>query len=225
MWMSKVCRQVSWASRGVCAVLLLAGAVGCNARIMTIHREGVINTYVGPRGSPLSIDIVTVAPSDFKGDEKSNANHDLVPGNGITSDVWFAKKPTTRNVIEDPQGATHFILDRDRIISFTDRDKPDVYGIRKDGTIRGLKFKQPGEPDSIVVDEIPAIDIHDSKAAIYVFAKFTDKQGNVKKTLPAVFSPVGAYRQRIEIEIGQEGIFRKSEPKAHGARVIKGSVR
>ncbi len=218
---SRCFKKVSWGLAGLCVAILFAGSIGCNSRIMTIHRGEVINTYVEPQGSPLSIDIVTVAPADFKGDEKENANHDLLPDGGITADVWFKRKPT-RLSMADEKGVEHFILDRKQIISFTDNKKQDVYGVRQDGRIRGRRFEKA---DRIIVEDIPAMDIRNRKSAIYVFGKFMDAEGNVIPTKPVIFSPVDAYHQRIEIEIDKEGIYRISKPTYGAGRAVEGSVR
>jgi hypothetical protein len=208
-------RELAWLRRmdmraSLAGVILLAAlATGCGGRMMTITVADYINTGFAPKGAPLEVDIVTVLPKDFK-DEKQEVNQDLLPDAGITSDVWFERKPTARSM-RDSADVDHFQIPKSQIFSFTDRK--DVYGQRCGEALVGAAFRDDG---AITVKGIPpssAYTLHRAKSAIYVFCRFQDPDGRgVLRTRPAVFSPVGSYRQKLAVRIKETSVEIACEP-------------
>lgn len=199
---------VAGALAAACAAL---GTAGCSDRILTIDVADFIAKTPGqPNGTPIEVDIVCVLPSDFKKDLKER-NKDLLPGSTITSEQWFQNKPTKESMT-NPAGGARYQIPSERIISYA--EKPELYGKYAGGRIRGAKAG--GQARFSCSKTIPVKDIHDSQSAIYVFARFPGKT-----TSPAVFSPIGAYTRDIAVYIGEDGVYRSSEPKAHEGDVKK----
>jgi len=191
--------SLSWVS-----LLLL----GCTAREITIERDPVINTRSSAEGVPLSVDIVSVYPSDLEGPNRDlNKELDPTAGQIITSDVWFKRKPTRESMNVAEGDPTRFRIPREQIFSYTDLDPGEAYGNYRGGQIRGSKFPPP----KIVVSGIPVAGwggrrVHDSRSVIYVFGRFTDENGNVMKTEPAMFWSVGDFERKLAVRIKDDRI-------------------
>jgi len=189
-------RLPSW---GILCVCVAAGSSGCTARLLTISQDEYINTkpYVdrerGARtGDPMEVDIVCVLPADLD----DPANELLRPGSGITSDVWYKKRPT-----QPGGGGDTFNLPSGQIHLFTDRR--DIYGVRAGSRLKGSVADQK---EKFVV-RVPfgsafGSELFSSRSAIYVFPRFLDKEGRVLPVKPVVFSPPGAWTKNISVKIG-----------------------
>lgn len=205
MHTSKTSLQNRWIIVAAMGFLAL-GVAGCENRTIAVDREKFINTRADPKGYPVSIDIVSVYPSDLK----DAANKDLMPtGPGITADLWFARKPT-RESMSRKDDVQNFRLGEEQIHSYTDEDNKTIYGRRKGGKIIGTDASS----GNIVISRsqgLPVRDIFSSEAAIYVFAKFTDKNGKVLPSRPAVFWRVGDFKEELAVRIKGESIERTTK--------------
>jgi len=187
--------RLRWTSSAVLGACAAVVSTGCSARLLTISQDPYINTkpYTdrerGARtGDPLEVNIVCVLPADLE----DSANELLRPGSGITSDVWYKKRPTQAG-----GGGDRFNLPSGQIHLFTDRR--DVYGVRAGSRLKGSVADQK---DKFVVKVPFGKDLFDKRSAIYVFPRFLDKEGRVLPVKPVVFSPPGAWTRNISVKIG-----------------------
>lgn len=190
---------------GMVAVAALSGVTGCS-RTMTITQADYINTAVhrsrppGNRtGERLEVDIVCVYPKDLD----KQVNELLSPDKGITCDLWYQHRPTTRQ-----SGGTAFDLPRNQIYLLT--DEKDVFGKAIGKSLRGAK--QDGK-DKIKLSGIDfreegfgkfAGSLFNERAVLYVFPRFIGPDGKIMRVAPAKFHPPGAYRSELFVEIGVE---------------------
>ncbi|MFQ5592200.1 MAG: hypothetical protein ACE5HE_13640 [Phycisphaerae bacterium] len=187
---------------GICGV---AAQCGCASRTVTITQADRINTRVQigrepalREGEPLEVNIVCVYPCDLKKDR----NALLAPDKGITSAVWYARRPEVGKLSD----AERFDLPARQIYLLTDDTEcfgtpkgPRLRGAKKDGKkeikITGIAFKEKRRFSV-------AGSLFDPRAVIYVFPKFLDEHENVLPVLPAKFSPPGDYYRHLGVEIG-----------------------
>jgi len=181
----------------LCAALLLTGC----ARTLTIWQDPYINTACHAArppqdrtGQPLELAIVCVYPKDLE----KPANALLKPDSKITCRDWYARRPLGPN----PE-AGRFELNKNQIFLLTDDSK--AYG-----TVVGSKLLRGARQDGEKPIRLSfwfeggwtGAQYHHPNSVIYVFGKFTDKDGNVLPVPPAKFHPPGAYREDLEIRIG-----------------------
>ncbi|HWL93908.1 MAG TPA: hypothetical protein VNT79_10270 [Phycisphaerae bacterium] len=188
---------------GVTALLLAAPFAGCS-RKLTIYRDEVINTNFDRNGVPMDVDIVSVYPSDFK-DELEDINRDLLPGQRITSDMWFLNRPT-RESAKNPDDRSHYRIPRERILSFCERAE-DTAGERQGGRIRGSKYSKSGEHE-IVLSNIPVGSPNHERSVIFVFCRFTDANGTVLQTRPAEFRKPARFGNELGVRIRADSVER-----------------
>lgn len=181
---------------------------GCG-RTLTIYRDEVINTEFDRNGVPMDVDVVTLFPSDFKG-ELEEINRDLMPGSGITADMWFKNKPT-RDSAKDPEDRAHYRIPRDRIYSFAEK-KEATFGMWEGGQIQGNKYRKAGEKE-IVIRNIPVGGYSDDRSVIFVFCRFTDARGAVLATKPAEFRKLSRYSEDLAVRIRAKSVERLTQPK------------
>ena len=206
-----------WAALLPVLLFVAAAGPGC-AREMTIIQADYINTGMykqAHRGEPLELNIVSVYPRDLKND----ANERLRPGSGITSKEWFADRPQPGDTkdMEDRDG--RFWLKNNQVFLLTDSRK--IYGKRVHPALRGAVRDKKKE---VVVEFEFAGDLHHDESVIYVFAKFTDPNGDVLPVRPAVLHPPGAYTHELTVEVGVDDsrdnygqyIINKTPRKLHG---------
>jgi hypothetical protein len=178
----------------------LVGLVGCG-RSLTINQDPYINTACHANrpadkrtGEPLELTVVCVYPRDLA----KAGNELLKPDSKVTSKDWYERRP-----VSAPGEAGHFDLPKSQIFLFTDDSK--AYGQQIGTLLRGAK--QDGDKaitkTGIKFDGgVGGGQFHDSNSVIYVFGKFTDKNGNVLPVPPAKFHPPGAYTEKLEVKIG-----------------------
>lgn len=191
------------ASIGLKQLLILAlGGVGllacpgcaCGEKKMSLTRDEYINSEmyidrpVADRtGAPLEVNVVLVYPDDLKKD----VNSQLKPGSGITSKEWFEKRP---KAAADP---ARFDLPRSQILLFT--NDSDYYGERKGPALQGTKV---ASPDPALLTFKFERGLNDENAVIYVFGRFTDKDGYLLPVPPAMFQAPGKYPDELSVHIG-----------------------
>lgn len=185
-------------------VLGVVGAsllTGCASRSLTVRQQDYINTAMHRdrdqekrTGEPLRVDVVCVYPSDLQ----KGGNQLLNPESKVTSDYWF----------DNGAGNGKISIPADQIYVLSDNTNeygiwkhPSLRGAKQDGknevTIKGLKFKEKRgwkEGGSLLAKE----------AVIYVFPKFTNKEGRVMDIAPAKFYPPSRYSKNMIVEIGVE---------------------
>jgi len=182
-------------------VLIAAVSAGCS-RSLTIEQDEYVNTAMhqardpqNQTGEPLEVVIVCVAPRDLK----KQGNERLKPGAGITSREWYQKGPKPGDTVEMENNEGRFRLPGNQIYLLTN-DTESAYGKQIGAALRG------GKLDGKIVKkqniDFKFWSLHDSDAVIYVFGKFTDKDGNVLPVPPAKFHPPGAYESNVSIKIG-----------------------
>ena len=196
----------------MCLALLLGGVGCCGSKVLTLNRDKYINSGFDPHGSPLSVDVVCVFPSDLKG-ESEELNRMLAPNGGITADAWFDRKPTQASMQNQEAHPNHYRIHRDQIFSFTDGRQKDVYGKVEGRQIQGTDYAPVKGGKPITVRDIPVKCCLSGDSLIYVFCMFTNANGEVLATKPAVFHPAGDYGRNIVVHIGAEKITRTSKPK------------
>ena len=186
-------------------VLLFSGlaglaSVGC-ARQFTITQDDRVNNAMqidrrpeDRTGEPLELDIVCVYPRDLK-DER---NDRLKPSSGITSAEWFKRRPIPGDKVNMEAANDRFRLPPEQICLLT--NDREVYGKKVGACLRGAK--QDGRTVTKSGIEFSTWALHDDMSVIYVFGKFTDKQGKVLEVPPAKFHPPGAYAERLAFKIG-----------------------
>lgn len=181
----------------VCSSLL----TGCASRSLTVRQQDYINTAMHRdrdaekrTGEPLRVDVVCVYPSDLQ----KGGNQLLNPESRVTSDYWF----------DNGAGNGKISIPADQIYVLSDNSNeygtvkhPSLRGAKQDGksevTIKGLKFKEKRgwkEGGALLAKE----------AVIYVFPKFTNKEGKVMDIPPAKFYPPSKYSKNMIVEIGVE---------------------
>lgn len=184
------------------AGMLLAGVClgGCS-RVLTITQDAYINTAGQDKraeaertGDPLELNIVCVTPQDLKKD----VNADLKPGSGITSEVWFRKRPIDG---DEKQKAGRFDLPKKQVYLLT--NDMDAYGTRKGPALRGSEADGPKKTTEGDI-AFPFGALHDSDSVIYVFGKFKGPDGAVLPVQPARFAPPGAFTHELSIHVGVE---------------------
>jgi hypothetical protein len=181
----------------VCGVLGLAGC----GRALTIHQDPYVNTACHANrppdkrtGEPLELTVVCVYPRDLDKPE----NELLKPTSKISSKDWYEHRP------QGPAAeAGRFVLPKNQVFLLTGDSK--AYGQKIGEFLRGAK--QDGEKavqkTGIWFDGgWGGAQYHDERSVIYVFGRFTDKDGNVLPVPPAKFHPPGAYTEKLEIKIG-----------------------
>lgn len=188
----------------VTGICLLLPFTGCG-RQMTITQDPHINTAMHINrppaqrtGEPLEVNIVCVYPSDLEKPENAQLSPDL----GITSDVWYARRPT--------MGGTEpgkFDLPPEQLYLFTDASDyygkkvgPRLKGAVEDGKAEikvkgGIKFRTVGGWGA-------KGGLHSKKSVIYVFPRFVDARGQVLPEKPARWNPPGAYPRHLTCKIG-----------------------
>jgi hypothetical protein len=181
----------------LCGLLVLTGC----GRALTVHQDPYINTACHANrppdkrtGEPLELDIVCVYPHDLDKPE----NDLLKPTSKITSKDWFERRPQTPN----PE-AGRFTLPKKQIFLFTGDSK--AFGQKIGEYLRGAKQdgEKPVKKSGIMFDGgWGGAQFHDERSVIYIFGRFTDKDGNVLPVPPAKFHPPGAYTEQLEIKIG-----------------------
>lgn len=183
------------------AVLVLTA--GCSSRSITIQQDPYINNGMqcdrsaGERtGEPLELNVVMVYPDDLK----DVRNDRLRPGSGITSQEWFSRRPQPGDTVDAESGA-NFRLKPEQIFLLTNDSA--VYGKRIGQALRGASL------DGASVSK-GGIDFDnwasgDSKSVVYVFGRFTDKNGSVLPVPPAVFNPPGAYPKELVVKVSVSG--------------------
>jgi len=142
------------------------GGVGCARESnLTISVDKYVNTAMkagsnDPSGEPLEVDVVVLTSGDLSRD----ANRDLRLGSGITSDVWFARHPSSSSAqrFDVPIRQIH----RQTLVgSEASPSKLATY------QFQGLKEKA----------DMPG------KCVIYVFPEFIGKGGSRLPVAPAVY--------------------------------------
>lgn len=182
---------------------LVALAAGCSGRTITIEQDPYVNTGMqcdrpaGERtGEPLELNVVMVYPKDLD-DER---NDQLRPGSGITSQAWFSRRPQPGDSV-DAETGNNFRLKPDQIFLLT--NDSSYYGQRIGQALRGASL------DGARVTK-GGIDFDnwasgDSKSVIYVFGRFTDKNGSVLPVPPAVINPPSAYAKDMVVKVSVSG--------------------
>ncbi len=184
---------------GLAGLAVLASA-GC-ARQITITQDPYINNAMqidrraeDRTGEPLELNIVCVYPTDLF-DERNAA---LKPNAGITSEEWFKYRPLPGDQPEVAVPVGRFGLLEEQVFVLT--NEPHYYGKKIGAALRGAK--QDGATITKRGIAFNGWALHSEKAVIYVFGKFTDKQGKVLRIPPAMFHPPGAYGDKLAIKIG-----------------------
>ncbi len=199
-------RPSSLVTPGLVILLAALACAGCSdKRTVRIDRDRVINTGFDPGGYPIQVDVVSVFPSDLKQEVNRDLRPDR-PDGPITADVWFRNKPT-KDSMKDKDDNKHYRLSAEQIHSYTDEDEGTFWGIKKGGKLTG----SDSLGGSIVIGAesgVPVKDVFSDRAVVYVFARFTDAQGNVLKTRPAVFWKVGDFDKTLTVQIKAQTIER-----------------
>jgi hypothetical protein len=180
--------------------LAMVAASGC-ARQLTITQDDYVNNAMqidrerrDRTGEPLELDVVCVYPKDLN----HQRNDRLKPNSGITSAEWFKRRPVPGDRPDMETANDRFRLPPQQIFLLT--NERETYGRRIGACLRGAR--QDGKTITKKGIEFSAAALHDGRSVIYVFGKFTDKQGQVLAVPPAMFHPPGAYTDRLAIRIG-----------------------
>lgn len=180
--------------------LVLYASAGC-ARQLTITQDAYINNAMqidrrpeDRTGEPLELNIVCVYPTDVF-DERNAA---LRPNSGITSEQWFKYRPLPGDQPEVAAPVGRFCVLEEQVFVLT--NDPHYYGRKIGASLRGAK--QDGGVLTKKGIDYNAWALHGNDAVIYVFGKFTDKQGKVLPIPPAKFHPPGAYGNHLAVKIG-----------------------
>lgn len=193
--------HVCWGHRFFTS-LILAGVMGLVAtagctRTMLITQDPYVNTAMHleriPKdrtGDPLEVNIVCIYPRDLE----KPANHELRPDSGITSALWYKKRPALGG---DEPGK--FDLPPDQIYLFT--DAPDSYGKKVGPRLKGAKAdgKSVIKVKGGIAFSGP---LHNRRSVIYVFARFLDGEAKVLRVAPAKWDPPGDFREDLTLTIG-----------------------
>lgn len=195
-WRSTALRNSRMLVAGIIAVPLLTG---CASRNLTIRQQDYINTAMHRdrdpdkrTGEPLRVDVVCVYPSDLQ----KSGNHILNPESPVTSDHWF-NNGAGKGSINIPAEQIYVLSDnRNEYGKWT---HPSLRGAKQDGKseipIKGIKFKEKRgwkEGGALLAKD----------AVIYVFPRFTGKEGKVLEIPPAKFYPPSKYSKNMIVEIG-----------------------
>jgi len=169
---------------------------GC-ARQLTITQDPYINTAMhggrkpdGRTGEPLEVNVVCVYPQDL--DKPENAQ--LAPSFAITSDMWYAKRPTHGGA--EPG---KFELPPQQVYLFT--EATNVYGKKVGPRLKGAVADGKAEISLSggINFEGP---YHNDRSVIYLFPKFVDAGGNVLSVPPVKWHPPGAFTHNLFCKIG-----------------------
>jgi hypothetical protein len=185
---------------GALAGLAITGSNGCS-RKLTITQDNYVNNAMhvdrkpeDRTGEPLELNVVCVFPNNLK-DER---NDRLKPNSGITSAEWFKRRPIPGDKPDMEGTSDRFRLPPGQIFLLT--NERETYGRKIGAALRGAKFDGATvTKDGIVFS---AFALHDDQAVIYIFGRFTDKQGRVLEVPPAKFHPPGAYSDHEAVRVG-----------------------
>ena len=179
----------------------LAGAAGGCARQLTITQDDYVNNAMqidrrpeDRTGEPLEVNIVCVYPDDLS----DPRNERLRGTSAITSDEWFARRPVPGDQADLGGPTGRFRLLEEQIFLLT--NERYFYGQRIGAALRGAK--QDGRTLVKGGIEFNPYVLHSGSAVIYVFGRFTDKEGKVLAVPPAVFHPPGAFGNKLAVKIG-----------------------
>jgi hypothetical protein len=182
-------QQTRMLSSSPFVLALIAGlgalaSAGC-ARQLTITQEDYINNAMqidrSPQdrtGEPLELDIVCVYPDDLA--DPRNAR--LGPNSGLTSEEWFRRRPIPGDQVNLGAPSDRFWLPEEQIYLLT--NDRQYYGQRIGAALRGAKLDGTAVAKGGI--DFNAWFLHSENSVIYVFGRFTDKQGKVLPVPPAV---------------------------------------
>jgi hypothetical protein len=180
--------------------LVILASAGCS-RQLTITQDNYINNAMqidrSPQdrtGEPLELDIVCVYPSDLS--DPRNAR--LTPTAGLTSEEWFRRRPIPGDQVNLGAPSDRFWLPEEQIFLLT--NDRQYYGQRIGAALRGAKLDGTAVTKGGI--EFNTWFLHSENSVIYVFGRFTDKQGKVLPVPPAEFHPPGAYNSHLAIRVG-----------------------
>jgi hypothetical protein len=163
---------------------------------LVITQDQYINTGVGPNGEPMELNVVYVYPKDL--DNPANAR--LAPDRGITSDAWFGSRPLPADTKDTPDRGNRFWIPRDQILLLNNSPPDTSYGIHIGNRPRGAAYDGREDVGRWKLDfKGPS---GSKRSAVYVFAKFSDAQGNTLPKPPAKFNPPGDYGKELRVHIG-----------------------
>jgi len=184
--------------------------LGCQ-RVLTIHQDDRVNNAMymyreNPEeweGDPLHVDIVCVTASDLKDDRNAR----LAPDSTITCKEWYERRP-----MGNDENANTFQLPSKHIFMLSDDDAMPGKTLRS--SLRGAL--DDGKKPVKVSFPFPG-NIHDRRSVIFVFPKFTDRNG-VLPVPPVRFDPPGAFKAGLEVKIG---VLDDPKSKRHMGQYIK----
>lgn len=184
----------------ISGVVLVGLAAGC-ARTLTITQDDYVNNAMqidrrpeDRTGEPLEINVVCVYPDDLA----DVRNERLRGESGITSQEWFARRPVPGDQVDLGGPTGRFRLLEEQIYLLT--NDRNFYGLRIGAALRGAK--QDGRTIAKSGIEFNPYVLHSNAAVIYVFGRFTDKEGKVLGVPPAKFHPPGAYGNHLAVKLG-----------------------
>lgn len=202
MWRNNARR---WQVCGLTVAGLLFGS-GC-ARELTITQDNFVNTASQidrpPQqrtGVPLELAIVCVYEKDLE----RSVNSALKPGSGITSDIWFKKRPLPGDDETDaskrkPGWEERFQLSTDQIFLLTNDEPGKVFGKRIANALRGAQIDGKQLKKKF---EFSTFAVHNRNSVIYVFGRFSDNADNTLPVKPAIWNPPGDYTEALSLHIG-----------------------
>lgn len=182
----------------LCAVSVSAG---CASRSLTIRQQDYINTAMHRdrdpdkrTGEPLRVDVVCVYPADLQ----RAGNELLNPDSHVTSNYWFDNAPG-KGKISIPAEQIYVLSDNRS--EYGTWKHPSLRGAKQDGksevVIKGINFKEKRgwkEGGTFLARD----------AVIYVFPRFTNKEGKVMEIPPAKFYPPSKHPKNMIVQIGVE---------------------
>jgi len=192
--------------------LVPLSGLGCQ-RVLTIQQDDRVNNAMymyreNPedwRGDPLHVDIVCVTASDLKDDRNARLAWDST----ITCKEWYERRPKKGN---DDSAAT-FQLPSDHIFMLSDDDTMPGKALHR--SLRGAL--DDGKKPVKVSFSFPG-KIHDRKSVIFVFPRFTVRDGSVLPVPPVRFDPPGAFKAGLAVKIG---VLEDPKSKRHMGQYIK----